>query len=86
MEPRAGSRLEFATNRSRLPESTSRARCGTLKIKERQEVPTPNFYAVASRGVVPHLTPDVLAKHTEIGGVYIALEDCKAGPQCVDRF
>jgi len=52
-------------------------RLGLLSIQGRHEIETPNFYAVTSRGVIPHLTPDVISSHTQIGGVHMALEDCK---------
>ena len=52
-------------------------RLGQLSIQGRREIETPNFFAVTSRGVIPHLTPDVISSHTHIGGVHMALEDCK---------
>jgi len=52
-------------------------RLGNLAIKGRGALQTPNFIALTSRGVVPHLSHDVLAQHTNISGVYMALEDCK---------
>jgi hypothetical protein len=57
--------------------SDSSARLGKLTLKGRRAIDTPNFLAVASRGVVPHITPDVISQHTSIGGVHMALEDCK---------
>lgn len=42
----------------------------------RRAMQTPNFIAVASRGVVPHLTPDNVAKHTTFDAAYMAIEDC----------
>jgi queuine tRNA-ribosyltransferase subunit QTRTD1 len=51
-------------------------RLGRLSIPGRRNLETPNFFAVTSRGVIPHLTPDVIAEHTRIGGVHFALEDC----------
>ncbi|TVY15766.1 Queuine tRNA-ribosyltransferase accessory subunit 2 [Lachnellula arida] len=50
-------------------------RLGRLRVKGRQELETPNFFAISSRGVVPHLTPDVISASTTIGGVHMALED-----------
>ncbi|TVY44124.1 Queuine tRNA-ribosyltransferase accessory subunit [Lachnellula occidentalis] len=50
-------------------------RLGILRVKGRQELETPNFFAISSRGVVPHLTPDVISASTTIGGVHMALED-----------
>ena len=52
-------------------------RLGRLSIHGRNEIETPNFFAVTSRGVIPHLTPDVISSHIQIGGVHMALEDCK---------
>jgi len=57
--------------------STTGPRLGRLAVKGRQELETPNFLAVSSRGVAPHLTPDVISAHTKLGGVHMALEDCK---------
>lgn len=42
----------------------------------RRTMQTPNFIAVASRGVIPHLTPDNVAKHTTFDAAYMAIEDC----------
>ncbi|KAJ0159697.1 hypothetical protein CTA2_9254, partial [Colletotrichum tanaceti] len=43
--------------------STSAARLGRLSLSKRNPIETPNYIAVASRGVVPHVTPDNLKKH-----------------------
>lgn len=67
----------FAVHAAKVIDANSNARLGELAIKERSVIRTPNFLAVASRGVVPHITPDVLSEHTVIGGVHMALEDCK---------
>jgi hypothetical protein len=54
-------------------------RLGRLTIHGRNQLDTPNFLAITSRGVVPHMTPDVVAASTDIiGGVHMALEDCKS--------
>lgn len=53
------------------------ARIGRLALPKCQPVDTPNFLALASRGVVPHITPDNIDKHTQLAGAYMALEDCK---------
>lgn len=58
---------------------SSAARTGKLHIVGRSDIETPNFLAIGSRGVVPHITPDVLKKETDIWGVHLALEDCKSG-------
>jgi hypothetical protein len=62
--------------------ANSSARLGKLAMKGRKVIETPNFLAVASRGVVPHITPDVISQHTSIGGVHMALEDCKFKHHC----
>ncbi|KAF4634163.1 hypothetical protein G7Y89_g3947 [Cudoniella acicularis] len=50
-------------------------RLGRLRVKGRKDLDTPNFFSVGSRGVVPHLTPDVISEHMNFGGVHMALED-----------
>lgn len=52
-------------------------RLGRLRVEGRNGLDTPNFLAITSRGVVPHMTPDVIASSTDIKGVHMALEDCK---------
>ncbi|ORY72085.1 tRNA-guanine(15) transglycosylase-like protein [Pseudomassariella vexata] len=51
------------------------ARIGRLAVPQRKLVDTPNYMAISSRGTIPHLTPDVIAKYTNISGAYMALED-----------
>ena len=51
-------------------------RLGRLITRSRTPLQTPHYVANTSRGVVPHISHDVLRKHTWIRGVYIALEDC----------
>jgi queuine tRNA-ribosyltransferase len=53
------------------------ARLGRLAFSGSRNVDTPNFFAITSRGAVPHVTPDNLSKHVPFQGTYIALEDCK---------
>jgi len=55
----------------------SAARLGRLAFAGRRSIDTPNYFAVTSRGVVPHLTPDNVAKHLHAGAAYMALEDCE---------
>lgn len=59
----------------------SAARLGKLSFPGKKVVETPNFFAVTSRGAIPHLTPDNLKRHTSINGMYMALEDCKLSNQ-----
>lgn len=54
------------------------ARVGRLSLPGRRPLETPNFVAVASRGAVPHLTPDVVMDHTSFGAAYMAMEDCES--------
>lgn len=53
------------------------ARLGRLTIANRRVIETPNFLPIASRGVIPHLTPDNVTKHTTFDAAYMAIEDCK---------
>lgn len=55
-------------------------RLGRLALKGRTSIETPNYFAITSRGVVPHLTPDTVSRHGSFGGRYIALEDCECCP------
>ncbi|KAF8851232.1 putative Queuine tRNA-ribosyltransferase-like protein [Acephala macrosclerotiorum] len=50
-------------------------RLGRLAISGRRDLETPNFFAITSRGAAPHMTPDIIASHTQFGGVHMALED-----------
>lgn len=52
-------------------------RLGQLLLRQRQSISTPTFVAATSRGVIPHVTPDVLSKLTRVPAVYVGLEDCK---------
>lgn len=56
-------------------------RLGRLCVQGRKDLETPDFMAISSRGVIPHMTPDVIATNTRVGGVHIALEDCKSWPR-----
>ncbi|XWW96714.1 hypothetical protein V2A60_004693 [Cordyceps javanica] len=51
------------------------ARLGRLALPGRAAFETPNYTSVASRGAVPHLTPDNMARYVSPGSVYMALED-----------
>ena len=55
----------------------SEARLGSLSIPGRTVIHTPHYVALSSRGVVPHLTQDMMADNTAIQGIYAALEDCE---------
>ncbi|PBP20140.1 tRNA-guanine transglycosylase family protein [Diplocarpon rosae] len=50
-------------------------RLGRLSLPGRRDLLTPDYLAVSSRGVVAHLTPDVIISHTHFTGVHMALED-----------
>ncbi|KAF6845099.1 tRNA-guanine transglycosylase family protein [Colletotrichum musicola] len=56
-------------------ESGAAARLGRLRLPRRTPIDTPNYIATSSRGVIPHITPDNLAKHARFGAAYLALED-----------
>ncbi|KAI0467987.1 tRNA-guanine transglycosylase [Xylaria cf. heliscus] len=51
------------------------ARLGTLSLPKRRPIDTPSFIGITARGAIPHMTPDNVSKESELGGVYIALED-----------
>jgi queuine tRNA-ribosyltransferase len=72
----ATSRAGFQILKSSV-RGTASARLGTLTLKGRNPIDTPNFVAMTSRGVVPHLTPDMVHKATDFGAAHMALEDCK---------
>lgn len=57
--------------------NTEGARIGTLVTSNGRPIATPHYVAISSRGVVPHLTHDLLSKQHDVPAVYAALEDCK---------
>ncbi|CAK7222855.1 hypothetical protein SCUCBS95973_004978 [Sporothrix curviconia] len=50
-------------------------RLGSLALPGRKPVATPAFFAVTSRGAVPHVTPDNIVRTEIVNGAYFALED-----------
>lgn len=56
---------------------TSGPRLGKLIRFGRRAVETPHYVAITSRGVVPHISQDILQKHTMVSSIYLGLEDCK---------
>ena len=62
----------------RTPSSDdSEARIGQLSCLTRADIQTPCYFALSSRGAVPHLSQDTLRDQTAIKGIHTALEDCK---------
>ena|ERR1700753_3393061 len=61
-------------------------RLGTLSLPGRKAIETPNFLGNTSRGVVPHLSQDNLKKHLSLGGVYVAIEDCRCRIEAVTLY
>lgn len=61
---------------TRVDPGVSSPRLGRLSLPGRKDLLTPDFFAVGSRGVVPHITPDMISSSTQFGGVHMALEDC----------
>lgn len=57
-------------------DEVNEARGGCIQLKGRKPMATPNFFAATSRGVVPHMTPDVISEHSTFEGIHLALEDC----------
>lgn len=52
-------------------------RLGRLRVEGKNELDTPNFLTLTSRGTIPHMTPDVVAGSTNIRAVHMAIEDCR---------
>ena len=77
LQPEMPGKASFVVCGPKIVDKNSNARLGDFAVEGRNIIQTPNFFAITSRGVVPHITPDVLSQHTGIGGVHIALEDCK---------
>ncbi|KAF1991141.1 tRNA-guanine transglycosylase family protein [Aulographum hederae CBS 113979] len=50
-------------------------RLGKFALPNRRVISTPHYVGISSRGVVPHLSPDMLKKRTNIDAVYFGLED-----------
>lgn len=57
-------------------------RLGRLAFAGRKPISTPHYIPLASRGVVPHIAHDVLRDHTDIGSLYVGLEDCMPFSSC----
>lgn len=51
-------------------------RLGRLAFPGRKSILTPGFIGNTSRGVIPHVSQDNFRKSVDLGGVYVALEDC----------
>lgn len=52
-------------------------RLGRLALRGRASMETPHYVAISSRGVVPHLSQDMMRENTTTKGMYAALEDCE---------
>ena len=57
-------------------ESQHGPRLGRLSFPGRDAIDTPNFIPASSRGVIPHVTPDMMRDYLSVNSVYAALEDC----------
>ncbi|KAL1852002.1 hypothetical protein Daus18300_012357 [Diaporthe australafricana] len=73
-EPARAEGMRFETLKAAAGDGLA-ARLGRLVLPKREALDTPNYFAVASRGVVPHLTPDTIAKYGGLSGAYMAMED-----------
>ncbi|KAI1006796.1 hypothetical protein K3495_g1418 [Podosphaera aphanis] len=62
---------------------TLEARIGRISLLNHGKKPieTPNYFSLTSRGVLPHITPDLIASQTQIPGVHLALEDLITFPE-----
>lgn len=52
-------------------------RLGRLSFPGRKSILTPAFIGNTSRGVIPHVSQDNFRSSAGVGGVYVALEDCR---------
>lgn len=66
--------LEFAILKST---GALAPRIGRLSLAGRKSIATPGFIGNTSRGAILHISQDNFEKRADIGGVYVALEDCK---------
>jgi queuine tRNA-ribosyltransferase len=51
-------------------------RLGRLSFPGRKSIVTPALVGNTSRGVIPHVSQDNFRRSADVGGVYVALEDC----------
>jgi queuine tRNA-ribosyltransferase subunit QTRTD1 len=51
-------------------------RLGRLSFPKRKTILTPAFIGNTSRGIIPHVSQDNFRKSVDVGGAYVALEDC----------
>lgn len=70
-----GEMLSFVLRQGEF--SKAGLRLGQLTLQGRTSLPTPTFIATTSRGVIPHVSQDVMLKLTKIPAVYLGLEDCE---------
>ena len=73
--PSAFTRLTSTTG-----DGSSKARLGELAFAGKDAIETPNFLAVTSRGVMPHISPDAIPSQVTFPGVFTAVEDCLSSP------
>jgi len=62
---------------SNVASDSDAARLGRVSLPGRKSLETPNFLALTSRGVVPHISPDVVGEQTDFCGIFTAIEDCR---------
>ncbi|KAL8693468.1 MAG: hypothetical protein Q9218_001699 [Villophora microphyllina] len=58
-----------------IPSHNDGQRLGRISLSGRAAIDTPHYFALSSRGCVPHLTQDIARDRTGIKGIYTALED-----------
>jgi hypothetical protein len=75
---------------AQLNPATTGPRLGQLLRAGQKAIETPHYVATTSRGVVPHISHDILRKHTEVSSIYLGLEDCTyrnfAPTSCADSL
>jgi len=68
--------LSFTLTQLKLSPRTN-LRLGTLLGQGRPPITTPHYVVPTSRGIVPHLSHDIMQRQTSISMAHVALEDCK---------
>ena len=69
--------VSFGTSPSYAPRIDG-PRLGKLSCSGRKDITTPEYFALTSRGAAQHLSQDTVRDHTNVKGLYTALEECES--------
>lgn len=67
----------FSFNTSVSEAGANGSRRGNVHFPGRKTIQTPHYLALSSRGIVSHLSQDMMREHTSVTGLYTALEDLR---------